>query len=182
MVALTVTQVGGVYRLEGIEDQCGGSAPRRSAVTGLAYLNPDATIGLGLTIVGPGGSPVHVEAIVTPAAVFSGTWSDDFGRTGEFRFTASREEGRQPLPRTAPAQGFVQTVTPANTETICMRLDHPLLENAGDVVLSVTHELTDRGYLNSDFSVWKGHSRWYVCPANIPQMPLGHKFHITIMK
>ena len=60
LLTLTVTQVGGVYRVEGTDDECGAGRDRAS-VGGLAFMNPDGSIGMGLTIVTPiKGTPVHV--------------------------------------------------------------------------------------------------------------------------
>lgn len=85
VLTLTVVQDGGVYHLDGWDDQCG--AAQRAAVSGQAFLNPDGTIGLGLTIVTtPGGLPVHLEAALTVATV-SGRWRDSTFDTGTFAFT-----------------------------------------------------------------------------------------------
>ncbi len=85
VITVTVTQVGAIYRVEGFDDQCGAAA--RTSVVGMAFPNPDGTIGLGLTIVAtPGGAPVHVDATVT-APGFSGTWRDSAGNTGSFVFS-----------------------------------------------------------------------------------------------
>ncbi len=181
VLTLTVTQLpGGMYRLEGADEQCG--AARRASATGTAFTNPDSTIGIGLTIVGaPGGAPVHLDATVTPAAGYSGTWRDDFGRTGAFvftGFTGAPVGPGAPRPLAAPTQGFVHTVTADNRPNGCTILDHPLLENV-PAVLAVTHEW-DGAYLGSDFSVRRDDSRWVICPATIDRIPLGHKFHVII--
>ena len=47
-----VTQTGSVYRLEGTDDRCGANSDQAS-VTGVAYPNPEGTIGFGITIVTP---------------------------------------------------------------------------------------------------------------------------------
>jgi Chaperone of endosialidase len=99
VVTLAVSQVGGVYRLEGTDDQCGNGADRASAV-GTAFPNPDGTIGFGLTVVAtPGGVPVHVDAALAPGG-FDGTWKDSAGNGGAFRFTAGAGTGgaARPLP------------------------------------------------------------------------------------
>src|SRR5690348_6377635 len=72
IVTVQVTQVGGIYRLEGTDDQCGAATV--APVIGIAAINPTGSIGLGLThVTTPGGVPVHVDALVTlPGA--SGTW------------------------------------------------------------------------------------------------------------
>ena len=97
VVTLAVTQVGGIYRLEGTDDQCGGAADKASAV-GTAFPNPDGTIGFGLTIVvTPGGAPVHVDAALAPGG-FDGTWKDSAGDSGTFKFTPGAPTGGQPRP------------------------------------------------------------------------------------
>ncbi|MEZ5285002.1 MAG: hypothetical protein R2712_09385 [Vicinamibacterales bacterium] len=94
VVTLQVTQVGSVYRLEGFDDQCGAGRDQASAV-GTAFLNPDGSIGFGLTIVAvPGGAPVHVEAAIA-LSTLSGTWHDVSGATGAFVLTPG-----------APAPGY----------------------------------------------------------------------------
>lgn len=96
VVTVTVTQVGGSYRLEGVDDQCG--AATRAAVNGVAFPNPNGTIGLGFTIVAtPGGSPVHVDASVT-LPTLAGTWRDSAGRSGAFVFTSGAGTGGSPRP------------------------------------------------------------------------------------
>ena len=97
VVAVGVTQVGGVYRLEGTDDQCGGGRDLAS-VQGLAFPNPDGTIGFGMTVVtAPGGAPVHVDAEISVATV-SGTWRDSAGGTGTFAFTPGSASGGNPRP------------------------------------------------------------------------------------
>ncbi len=110
VVTLAVSQVGGVYRLEGTDDQCGNGSDKASAV-GTAFPNPDGTIGFGLTIVAtPGGVPVHVDAALAPGG-FDGTWKDSAGNSGAFRFTPGAGNGgaARPLPPAAevpPAIGL----------------------------------------------------------------------------
>ena len=86
VVTVAVTQVGGIYRLEGTDDRCGGGRDL-AAAQGLAFPNPDGTIGFGMTIVAaPGGRPVHVDAEIAVATA-SGTWRDSVGSMGAFAFT-----------------------------------------------------------------------------------------------
>jgi len=97
VVSLTVTQVSGQYRLEGTDDQCGAGRDRASAL-GMAFPNPDGTIGFGLTIVvAPGGTAVHVDAEIS-LATLSGTWRDSGGGSGTFAFTAGTGTGGSPRP------------------------------------------------------------------------------------
>lgn len=85
VVTVQVTQVAGVYRIEGTDDQCG--AETVAPVVGVAALNPTGSITLGLNqVTTPAGVPVHVNAVVTlPGA--SGTWRDSAGNAGAFVLT-----------------------------------------------------------------------------------------------
>ncbi len=92
VVTLSVTQNGGVFRLEGTDDQCGAGGASAS-VTGTAFQNPSGSIGFGLNIVSaPGGAPVHVDATVSLPSL-SGTWRDSAGSTGNFVFTPGAGSG-----------------------------------------------------------------------------------------
>lgn len=99
VVSVTVTQVGGTYRLEGTDDQCGGAT--QAAVIGMAFPNLNGTIGFGFTVVAtPGGVPLAVDATVSLAGL-SGTWRDSAGRTGTFAFTPGAGNGGPVRPTTA---------------------------------------------------------------------------------
>jgi hypothetical protein len=66
---------------------------------GLAFPNPDGSVGLGLTTVTtPGGTPVHIDARITLAAL-GGTWSDSGGLSGTFVFTPGAGTGGAPRPQ-----------------------------------------------------------------------------------
>lgn len=96
ILTVAVTQVGGVYRIEGTDDQC-GAGPSLASVQGIAYLNPSGTVGLGLSLVtAPGGAPVHIDANVL-LTTLSGSWRDSTGGAGPFTFTP--EAGRGGVPR-----------------------------------------------------------------------------------
>lgn len=91
VVTLTITQDGGVFTLDGYDDQC--SFPQRAPISGTATLNPDGTVGFGFTIVtAPGGKAVHVDARVSMASL-SGPWTDDAGNAGTFTFGAGPASG-----------------------------------------------------------------------------------------
>lgn len=98
VVTLAVTASGGVYTLDGDDDQCGAST--RAAAVGTAFPNPDGSLGLGLTIVvSPSGLPVHVQAIVS-AVSGVGPWTDSTGQHGTLvAVTGGPVAG---LPRPAP--------------------------------------------------------------------------------
>lgn len=98
VVTVSVTAIGGVYRLEGTDDPCGtgGSA----SALGTAFLNPDGGIGLGLTVVSnPGASPVHVEATISPSTL-NGTWRDSAGHSGNLVRTDGAGTGGEARPTT----------------------------------------------------------------------------------
>lgn len=91
VVTLAVTQVGTSYRLEGTDDGCGTA--RQASAIGLAFPNPNGTLGMGLTIVtndggGTGGAPLHLDVAISLATV-SGTWRDSTGQSGAFTFSPS---------------------------------------------------------------------------------------------
>ena len=99
VAALTVTQIGGTYRLEGTDEQCG--AATRASVIGTAFPNPDGSIGLGFMIVStPGGVPLAVDATIAVSGL-SGSWRDSAGRSGVFAFTAGAGTGGPARPLTA---------------------------------------------------------------------------------
>jgi Chaperone of endosialidase len=100
VVTVNVTQNGGVYTLDGFDNQCG--AGQRAPLVGLATPNPDGTIGLGLNIVTvPGGLAVHVDARLT-LATLGGSWSDSAGNSGTFVFNGPGGGSPRPSP-TIPA-------------------------------------------------------------------------------
>jgi hypothetical protein len=113
VVTLTVTQAGGVYTLDGYDDQCG--AQTRAPLTGAATPNPDGTIELGFGIVSsPGAVPVHV-AVAINTSTLGGTWTDSAGHTGTFAFTRAGSTGGAPRP---PASGTIgaAAVDPAQVQ------------------------------------------------------------------
>jgi len=99
VLTLNVVQAGAVYQLDGYDDQCG--AQTRASVVGIAFQNPDGTIGMGLTVVTtPGGTPLHLDATLTLPTV-SGTWRDSSGATGGFVLNngAVTSGSTRPVPR-----------------------------------------------------------------------------------
>jgi hypothetical protein len=102
VVTLAVTQNGGVFRLEGTDDQCGAGGDLASAI-GTAFQNPDGTIGFGVNIVTtPGGAPFHVDAEIT-IATLGGTWRDSAGNMGAFVLTPGAATGGTPRPPSSPS-------------------------------------------------------------------------------
>jgi len=112
-VTVAVTQNGSVYRLEGSDDRCGmGSA----SVIGTAFLNPNGTLGFGLNIVEPGGSPTHVDAVL-PFPALNGTWRDSGGYSGPFTFTPGAGSGGS----VRPVAGLVGTAN-VNASQVQLRV------------------------------------------------------------
>ncbi|MGE0463885.1 MAG: hypothetical protein AB7Q16_21170 [Vicinamibacterales bacterium] len=102
VVTVAVTQIGGVYRLEGTDNQCG--AATQASVIGTAFLNPNGSIGLGFTVVTtPGAAPLAVEVSISPSTL-QGEWRDSGGRTGAFVPTAGPATSGVPKP--APGVQF----------------------------------------------------------------------------
>jgi len=95
-VTVNVRQDGGVYTLDGTDDQCG--AAQKAPVVGVAAPNPDGSIGFGFNIVSPGGQAVPVQARMS-VATLSGTWRDSGGLSGTFAFGGALAG----LPRPTPA-------------------------------------------------------------------------------
>lgn len=94
VVTAVVTQNGGVYTVDGYDNQCG--AAQRAPLVGMATPNPDGSIGFGLHVVTvPGGRGVQIDARIS-LATLSGSWSDSAGNSGTFAFGAST--GGSPRP------------------------------------------------------------------------------------
>ena len=109
VLTLTVTQQGTEFLVDGTDSQCGGAnAPL--AVRGLAFQKPSGAIGFGLSIVGPGGAPVHVDAEITLPS-YSGSWSDSGGLSGSFAL------GSTGTGSIAPRAGFGSTALAAGSVT-----------------------------------------------------------------
>jgi hypothetical protein len=114
ILTLAVVQQGGQYQLDGTDDQCG--AAQGAGVRGLAFQNPNGSIGFGLTIVtAPGGTPVHVDATIA-IATLSGTWRDSAGNNGTFIFTpgAGAGGGSRPVPSGGIAPASITNIQIAN--------------------------------------------------------------------
>ena len=106
VVTLSVVQAGGIYQVDGFDDQCG--AGTRASASGLAFPNPNGTIGFGLTLVTtPGGIPLHIDATIALANL-SGTWRDTSGATGAWTFTqgAPVAGAARPVPRASFPAGL----------------------------------------------------------------------------
>lgn len=74
VVTLAATTVGGGFRVEGTDDQCGSATP--ASAIGTAFLNADGSVGLGLPIVtAPHGENEHVIARLD-LGTLNGFWRD----------------------------------------------------------------------------------------------------------
>ena len=116
VVTLNTTQDGAVYTFDGYDNQCGAAtlAPTR----GLAVVNPNGTVGIGLTIVtSPGGLPVHVQGTIDLASL-GGPWTDDHGNSGTFVFAPASPTGS---PRPLASAGI-----PTGAVTSAKILDGPV--------------------------------------------------------
>jgi hypothetical protein len=102
VITLKVTQRAGLYTLDGYDDQCG--AADRAAVVGTAVLNPDGSVGLGISsMTAPDPAPVSIHATLTVPSM-TGTWQDSAGNNGLFVFTPGGGTGGPPRP--VPANGI----------------------------------------------------------------------------
>jgi hypothetical protein len=95
VVTVNVTQQNSIYTLDGTDDRC--AASQAASVVGVAFLHPTGMVGFGLSIVLPGGMPVHVEATIDMTSL-SGTWRDSAGQNGTFVFTPGAGSGGVPRP------------------------------------------------------------------------------------
>jgi hypothetical protein len=89
VLTLNVTQIGGQYRLEGYDDQCG--AGPRAPVTGYVVPNPGGTLEFGLTVVTASG-PQHVNVTFSIASL-GGPWRDSGGNSGLLIFNPGAVSG-----------------------------------------------------------------------------------------
>lgn len=108
LITVNVVQQGSVYQLDGYDDQCGAGA--RASVTGMAFPNPNGTIGIGLTVVTSSSAtaaPLHLSASLTLPSV-NGTWKDSTGGTGSFVYYAGGAVtgASRPTPVTAFPSGL----------------------------------------------------------------------------
>lgn len=103
VVTLTITQVGALYRLEGTDDQCG--AAKVGSVVGMAFPNPDGSVGFGFTTVVPGsGAGLHTDAAIA-LTTLGGSWRDSAGNSGAFALTLGASTGGAPRPASPPSSG-----------------------------------------------------------------------------
>jgi hypothetical protein len=170
-LTVNVTQSGGLYTLDGFDDQCG--APQRAPLVGLATPNPDGTIGFGFHIAtSPGGKTVSVEARISLATI-GGPWTDSAGNSGTLVLNGSAAGSARPAPAAGPAWGTTMAApsTAAGTGLVLRTASAGLLEpppalmvestpptgvtltGATGVAANVTRGAAVTGYSASDIGV-----------------------------
>jgi hypothetical protein len=93
VLVFEVLQIGGVFSLNGSDDNCGGSTS--ATLTGTAVLNKDGSIGFGFTFnQAPFAS--HIWAQLNSTSV-SGPWHDDVGGAGTLTFLGPAAPSDLPL-------------------------------------------------------------------------------------
>jgi hypothetical protein len=95
VLTLTVTQQNAIYTLDGTDDRCGDG--QAASAVGVAFLNPNGTVGFGLTTVLPGGTPLHFEAAIGLSSL-GGTWRDSSGNSGALVLIQGASFGGTPRP------------------------------------------------------------------------------------
>lgn len=85
-LTFTVTQSGSTFTLDGYDDLCG--AGQRAAATGVATLNPNGTVTLGISIITSDVAVEHLEATLS-LATLSGPWRDNYFYEGTLAFNAA---------------------------------------------------------------------------------------------
>lgn len=98
ILTLHVIFEGGNWTLDGTDDLCG--AVQKASVTGIAYQNPDGSIGFGLTIVAPDAAATHLNVTLNMVTL-GGPWTDSAGNTGTFVFTPAAGVPGSPRPATS---------------------------------------------------------------------------------
>ena len=106
VVSLTLVSTPAGFTLQGTDDQCG--AVNKAGAFGIASFNASGNVTVNFSIVtAPGGKPVHVSAIVSPATG-GGNWTDSVGNTGTFvLFGTTPGLPARPLPPSGIAAGSV---------------------------------------------------------------------------
>lgn len=119
VVTVTITQRGGIYTVDGSDDQCG--AAQRAPLVGTATPNPDGSIGIGFHVVtSPSGRGLDVAARISLASL-GGPWSDSAGNTGTFVYNGAGGGQPRPLPTVplsalAPGSVGATQINPAQVQ------------------------------------------------------------------
>jgi hypothetical protein len=98
VIILSATQTVAGFTLSGSDDRCGAST--RSGVFGTAFVNPDGTIGMSLTMPASNGVARYVAAVLNPQTL-GGTWHDGNGNSGSILFGVASPAPGAPLPNPA---------------------------------------------------------------------------------
>ncbi|MGE0359296.1 MAG: hypothetical protein AB7H93_00890 [Vicinamibacterales bacterium] len=107
VLTVTVTQAGAAFTLDGTDDQCGALPP--TSTYGTAHVNPNGSIGIGLTtVLAVPVRVVHTNALIGLASL-GGAWRDTAGNAGTFVFTpgAPIPGPARPVPAGGLAAGIV---------------------------------------------------------------------------
>ena len=111
VVTVNIIQQGAIYTVDGYDDQCG--APQRAPLVGLATLNPDGSVGLGLhVVIVPSGRGLQIDARISVASG-NGPWTDSAGNTGTFVLGASAGGSPRPVPTIPGAAIAAGSITSA---------------------------------------------------------------------
>lgn len=135
VLTLDVIQEGGVYRLQGYDDQCGRTGGMWSVVSGTAVLAPGNVARLGLTYTFPGGAITEGALIraTIDLGTFSGTWDDNGSHSGAFVFAPSGGSGGPLRDPATPSNAFVHRVTTSNRPAVSSGASkHHLLQPSAD--------------------------------------------------
>lgn len=128
VLTLRVSASGPVFSMIGTDDQCGQTPP--ASATGVASLNPDGTVTIGLTLVeAPSASPMYLYATISFPSL-GGQWRDSAEATGSFVATTGPATSGQ----RRPAGGRIGA-GPFNTNEIQRRLSGAC--SAGSVITSI---------------------------------------------
>jgi hypothetical protein len=114
VLEFTVTKAGAAFTLDGTDDQCGGLPP--TGTHGTAHVNPNGSIGIGLTtVLAVPVRVVHTNALID-LATLGGAWRDTAGNAGTFVFTpgAPTAGPARPVPAGGLATGIVSSQALAN--------------------------------------------------------------------
>ena len=100
ILTLTIVEQNGLYTLDGTDDRCG--AAQAASAVGTAFLNPDGTVGFGITSVLADGTPLHLSAAISMGSL-GGNWRDSAGNSGTLVMLPAGGLGGSPRP--FPSEG-----------------------------------------------------------------------------
>lgn len=205
VLTLDVIQEGGVYRLQGYDDQCGRTGGMWSVVSGTAVLAPGNAARLGLTYTFPGGAITEGALIraTIDLGTFSGTWDDNGSHSGAFVFAPSGGSGGPLRDPATPSNGFVHRVTTSNRPAVSSGasnitcFSHPLTDgNPNALILAVVnigvHSTSGITPVPTSYSVYYDNNGtplppplnndvWCISRDDSQTMPLGVGFNIRVI-